>query len=116
MINEKQVILLNKYNWVFDSYDTVKLFSLTHAEGSCIKNSEESFIFLLEELEELEDEASTKEPESIETVLKFFGYELICESPLEITKIDDKDVFVSGMAASILVSNLRSKKFIKEYK
>lgn len=116
MLTEKQLNLFKKYDWSFDLYKNNYSFSISHKDGSCIANSEEALIFLLEQLEEEELENSPKELEKMEDVLEFFGYKIICESPLEITHSDYNDVFISGFAALLLVSNLRSKKFIKELK
>ena len=116
MINEKQINLLNKYDWNLDLYKNNFSFSVSHEDGSCITNSEEALIFLLAELEEEELANSPEKQEKMEDVLEFFGYEIICESPLEITHKDDQDVFISGFAAILLVSNLRSKKFINDLK
>ena len=48
MLNEKQINLLNKYDWNLDLYKNNFSFSVSHEDGSCITNSEEALIFLLE--------------------------------------------------------------------
>lgn len=85
-------------------------FNLRHQlDGCSIVDSYQALQFLYETLrEEDEDKEPVKPRLSDEEVLLKHGYEMICESPLEISSVDDQHVFVTGSAAVILLSSLRS--------
>lgn len=76
--------------------------------GCSIVDSYQALQFLYETLREEDEEEDTVKPRlSDEEVLLKHGYELLCQSPLEITSVDDQHVFVSGEAAIILLASLR---------
>lgn len=85
-------------------------FNLRHQLNGCsIVDSYQALQFLYETLREEDEEEDEVKPRlSDEDVLLRHGYEMICESPLEIASIDDQHVFVSGEAALILLSSLRN--------
>jgi hypothetical protein len=85
-------------------------FNLRHQLNGCsIVDSYQALQFLYETLREEDEEVDEVKPRlSDEDVLLRHGYEMICESPLEIASIDDQHVFVSGEAAVILLSSLRN--------
>lgn len=85
-------------------------FNIRHQLNGCsIVDSYQALQFLYETLrEEDAEENSVKPILSDDEVLLKHGYERISESPLEIASVDDQHVFVSGEAAIILISSLRS--------
>lgn len=113
MLSENTRKLLSKYKWTFSYFNSEKDFSIYHFEGSQIKNSAESLNCLIEHLEEMEIEALAEHSKRItdEEIFEYFGYEVLCLSPLEVEKGSE---FISGFAAKNMAENLRSKKFAKE--
>lgn len=108
MFNDQNTKLLNKYNWKVDYLDPLSNFLIINDNGCQIKNSTKALIALIEELVEEEiDELNNNLKLSDEDLLAIFGYEIVCESPLEIKKEDE---FISGQAAKIMISYLRNKK------
>lgn len=108
MFNEQNIKLLNKYKWKVDHLNPSSNFLIINDHGCQIKNSPVAFIALIEELVELEiDELNKNAKLSDNDLLLFFGYKIICKSPLEIQK---EDAFISGKAAEIMVKYLRDKK------
>lgn len=109
---EDQEEYFRSKHWFPDTY--VKTdgfhFNIRHQLNGCsIVDSYQALQFLYETLrEEDEEENSVKPVLSDEAVLLKHGYERISESPLEIASVDDQHVFVSGEAAIILLSSLRS--------
>lgn len=102
MISDTDKEILAKYKWKIKIRNENE-FTLTSENGCEIKNSKEALDFLVLE-REMDDKSFDEDP--IESVLNHFGYEIICESPLEVVK-NDSDVFISGEAAYILAANLR---------
>lgn len=86
-------------------------FNIRHQlDGSSISDSYEALKLLYEVLrEEDEDPAEIKAPLTDEQLLAAHGYELVCESPLEITSIEEENVFMSGFPARLFLDNLRQK-------
>lgn len=97
-------------HWFADTY--VKTdgfhFSIRHQLNGCsIVDCYQALQFLYEALCE-EDDTPEKPRLTDEEVLLQNGYEILGKSPLEITSISEEHVFVSGEAAVILLSSLRS--------
>lgn len=86
-------------------------FNIRHQlDGSSISDSYEVLKMLYEVLREEDDEpAIIKPPMTDDELLAAEGYEMICESPLEISSINDQNIFISGFPARIFLDTLREK-------
>lgn len=128
MITNQNIKLLNKHNWNVDYFESLSNFAIVNDNGSQIHNSETALIALIDDLVEADSDlpisqiTSTSEEEfenlynkvknTDEELLHSYGYEIICENPLEIEKENE---FISGQAAKIIVSHLKDKKYKKDY-
>lgn len=99
-------------HWFADTYVKTDGFHFSirnQLNGCSIVDCYQALQFLYESLREAdEDDAPSKPRLTDEQVLLQHGYEMLSESPLEITSISEDHVFVSGEAAVILLSSLRS--------
>lgn len=113
LIAEKDKNLLNKYGWNFSHFNNLDDFSIYNKDGSNIQSCSEALSYLIEDLNLREEEQPKSEPMTEKQILENFGYEFLCESPIEIIKKDDKKVLITGEAALIFIANLKSITFLQ---
>ena len=110
LLEEHEDYLRSKH-WFPETYVKTDGFHFNlrnQLNGCSIVDSYQALHFLYETLREEDEEEDTVKPSlSDEDFLLQHGYEMICNSPMEITSVDDQHVFVSGEAAIILLASLR---------
>lgn len=107
---EEQNAYFRSKNWVPEIY--VKAdgfhFSIQHSDGSRIVDCYQALQLVYDELREADDDGYVSKPPMTDDQILFAnGYELLCESPLEITSVSNSKVFIGGSAAKSLLSTLR---------
>jgi hypothetical protein len=107
---EEQNAYFRSKNWIPEIY--VKAdgfhFSIQHSDGSRIVDCYQALQLVYDALREEDDDGYvSKPPMTDEQILFASGYEMLCESPLEITSTINPKVFISGFSANLLLSTLR---------